>query len=139
MTHLMFKDELLDLQLLRVVGAAAYGGSDIGECLQTAKRISGSDLDSWYAEWLATADAVAELGEREAAAGHREAAQRAYLRASSYYRTAGVMLMGVPLDPRLVESNARETETFRLAGALMARPPEILEIPFEGATLAAKK
>jgi alpha-beta hydrolase superfamily lysophospholipase len=135
MTHLMLKDELLDAQLLRVVGVAAHGGSDVGECLETAKRISGTDLDSWYEQWLATADAASALGEREAASGHREAAQRAYLRASSYYRTAGVMLMGIPLDPRLVESNTRQTETFRLAGALMARPPEVLEIPFEDVTL----
>jgi alpha-beta hydrolase superfamily lysophospholipase len=135
MTHLMLKDELLDAQLLRVVGVAGYGGSDVGECLRTAKRINGTDLDSWYGEWSATADATAELAEREAAVGHREAARRAFLRACSYYRTAGVMLMGVPLDSRLVASNARQTDTFREAGALMQRPPEILEIPFEGVTL----
>ena len=45
------------------------------------------------------------------------------------------MLMGAPTDPRLVASNARQTETFRRAAALMARPPELLEIPYEGTTL----
>ena len=45
------------------------------------------------------------------------------------------MLMGAPTDPRLVACNARQTETFRRAGALMERPPEVLEIPYEGTTL----
>ncbi|MBV9920159.1 MAG: dipeptidyl aminopeptidase, partial [Pseudonocardia sp.] len=49
----MFDDVLLDGQLLRTVGAAPYGGADIGECLATARRVQGTDLDSWYAEWTA--------------------------------------------------------------------------------------
>jgi alpha-beta hydrolase superfamily lysophospholipase len=135
MTRLAFKDELLDAQLLRVVGAALYGGSDVGECLATARRIRESNLGSWYAEWGKTADAAAELGEREQSAGRTETARLAYLRASSYYRTAGVMLMGTPLDARLVASNTRQTETFRQAATLMQPAPEVLEIPFEGVTL----
>ena len=43
--------------------------------------------------------------------------------------------MGRPPDERLIASNARQTELFRRAGALMAVPPETLEIPFEDASL----
>jgi hypothetical protein len=32
-TRVALKDELLDAQLLRAVGASPYGGSDVGECL----------------------------------------------------------------------------------------------------------
>ena len=39
MTHLALKDDLLDGQLLRAVGAAPYGGADVGECLATARRV----------------------------------------------------------------------------------------------------
>jgi hypothetical protein len=35
-THLALQDELLDAQVLRAVGAAPYGGADIGECLTAA-------------------------------------------------------------------------------------------------------
>ena len=130
-----FKDELLDAQLLRVIGSTLYGGADVGECLATARRIDESDLASWYEQWRRTAEASAELAKREQSAGRRESARLAYFRASSYYRTAGVMLMGIPLDPRLVTSNALQSETFRLGGALMTYPPEVLEIPFGAASL----
>ena len=135
MTHLALEDDLLDAQLLRAVGAAPYGGADVGECLATARRVKGTDLDSWHDEWLRTAEAVSALAEEAERDGRRETARLAHLRACTYFRTAGVMLMGVPLDPRLVASNARQTEAFRRAAALMETPPEILEIPFEGTTL----
>lgn len=104
-------------------------------CLSTAARVRGTDLDSWHAEWRAPAESVAGLAEREAAAGRNETARLAYLRASTYFRTVGVVLLRLPLDPRLVASNARQTAMFRSAAALMAVPPEQIEIPFEGASL----
>jgi alpha-beta hydrolase superfamily lysophospholipase len=45
------------------------------------------------------------------------------------------MALDTPLDARLVTSNARQTEMFRRGAALLPLPPEILEIPYEGATL----
>jgi alpha-beta hydrolase superfamily lysophospholipase len=134
-THLVLKDELLDAQTLRAVAAAQYGGADIGECLATARRVRGTDLDGWHDEWRRTADAVTALAEDAEAAGRRETARRAHLRACTYYRTAGVMLMGAPIDPRLVETYALQRTAFRRAAALMEHPPEILEIPFEGGAL----
>ena len=135
MTQLVLDDDLLDAQTLRAAGAALYGGADLGECIVTARRVRGVELDSWHDEWRATADTVGALADEAEARGARETARLAHLRASTYYRTAGLMLMGVPLDPRLVETNALQTERFRRAGALMALPPEILEIPFEEGTL----
>jgi alpha-beta hydrolase superfamily lysophospholipase len=135
MTRVLFKDELLDAQLLRAVGAGLYGGADVGECLATAHRIDESDLGSWYDQWTGTGTAVAELAASEAAAGRRESARLAYLRACTYHRTAGVMLLGTPLDTRLVSAYARQTEMFRRAGALMNVPAEGVEIPFEDSAL----
>jgi len=134
-TRVALKDELLDAQLLRAVGAAPYGGSDVGECLAVAGRVRGTDLDGWHREWSAAAERVATLAQRAADAGHAETARLAYLRASSYFRTAGVMLMDAPLDLRLVEAYARQTEMFRCAAALMVPAAEIVEIPFENTTL----
>jgi len=134
-TRVALKDELLDAQLLRAIGASPYGGSDVGECLAVARLVSGTDLDGWHREWSVAAERVAALAQTAADAGHAETARLAYLRASSYFRTAGVMLMGAPVDPRLVEAYARQTEMFRCAAALMLPAGEIVEIPFESTTL----
>src|SRR5262245_32275948 len=115
MTRVRLDDELLDAQLLRAMGAALYGGADIGECLAAAARVKGTDLDSWYAAWTQLGEQVRELARVEEAAGHRASARAAYLRASTYYRTAGSMLYAVPADPRQAASNLAQTETFRHA------------------------
>ena len=135
MTRLVLKDELLDAQLLRAVGAATYGGADVGECIATARRIDERSLDSWYEQWTATATAVGRLAAAEEEAGNRESARLAHLRACTYHRTAGVMLMAAPLDRRLVSAYAAQRQAFGHAAALMDVPPEALEIPFEWTTL----
>jgi len=134
-THLALADDLLDLQLLRAVGSAPYGGADIGECLAVARRVRGTNLDSWYEAWSAAATAALGTAEQEIAAGHRESARLAYWRASTYFRTAGVMLMGTPLDHRLVESTARQADTFQRGAALLAAPPKLVRIPYQDTTL----
>ena len=134
-TRLVLKDELLDAQVLRTIGSAPYGGADIGEALAAARKVHGTDLDSWYEVWTALADRLSALAAEAAAAGMSETARLAYWRASSYYRTAGVMLMAAPLDQRLVESSHRQTATFRQGAELMDQPPEIVEIPYEDTTL----
>jgi hypothetical protein len=85
--------------------------------------------------WTSTAGRVCALAETELAAGRLKTARDAFFRASNYFRTAGVMLMGPPLDERLRATNARQTEVFRRGAALLAQPPEILDIPYEGTTL----
>lgn len=134
-TRLVLKDDLLDTQVLRTIGSAPYGGADIGEALATARTIHGTDLDGWFRAWNALADRVSSLATEAEAAGMSETARLAYWRASSYYRTAGVMLIAEPLDPRLVESSHLQTATFQRGAALMEQPPEIIEIPFEDTTL----
>ncbi len=133
--RLFFEDELLDAQLLRVVGAAVYGGSDIGECLAAARRVQGLDLGSWHDAWRGLADDTRRLADQAHATSQRETARSAYLRASSYYRTAGVMLMGMPVDPRLVACNRDQAAAFRAGAGLMALPPEVVEIPLSPSAL----
>lgn len=133
--RVVLKDDLLDGQVLRLLGAAPYGGADVGEVLTAARTIKGTDLDSWFEAWTSLADRVAKLGAASEQAGDHESAKLAYLRASNYYRTAGLMLMGLPVDPRLGESLHRCRDAFRRGAALMVQPPEIVEIPFEGTTL----
>ena len=128
-TRLLLNDDLLDAQLVRAVGAAGYGGADLGECIAAARRLDERDLGSWYEEWTATATAVARLAEQKVAAGNRESARLAFLRACTYHRTAGVMLLGEPLDQRLVSAYRAQADMFAAALDLMELPVERIEIP----------
>jgi pimeloyl-ACP methyl ester carboxylesterase len=130
---LVIQDELLDGQLLRVLGSAPYGGADIGECVATARLIDlKNPVESWYEQWRALAERVLDLA---AHAHDRQSARAAYLRGSNYLRAAGSLLMGVPLDKRLVDSNLRQADAFRKGVSLLDHPPEIVQIPFADITL----
>ena len=135
MTSLGIKDDLLDAQALRALGAAPYGGADAGEVLTAASAVRGTDLDSWYANWASLASHMVTMAERERAAGRLVSARSAFFRAATYERTAGLMLLGAPLDPRLSSSIERQTDSFRRGAALLDLPPDIVEIPYEGTTL----
>jgi pimeloyl-ACP methyl ester carboxylesterase len=135
LTRVGVKDVLLDAQTLRTLGSAPYGGADVGECLAAAARVQGTDLTSWHDAWVSAAATVLALAEGELAAERTETARLAFWRSSSYFRTAGVMLMGTPPDPRLVAASIRQTDAFRRGAALLALPPEVLQIPYEGTTL----
>ncbi|MGV9933732.1 alpha/beta hydrolase family protein [Streptomyces olivaceoviridis] len=122
-------------ETLRSFGHIAYGGADFGEVLTTAQRIRGGDFDSWYDEWLATADRVAEVAREAEQAGHRVSAHDAWLRASNYYRSAEFFLHGNPADPRIEHAYQASVTAFRSAAALSDRPVTPVEIPFENTTL----
>jgi alpha-beta hydrolase superfamily lysophospholipase len=134
-TRIGIRDELLSAQTLRAMGSAPYGGADIGECLAAARRAGGADPGRWHDAWTAAAEAASGLAEQELAAGRDDSARLAFWRASSYYRTAGCLLLAAPPDPRLIRSNVRQTEAFRRGAALLARPPELVQIPYAGTTL----
>lgn len=123
---------------LRALQHAVYGGADFGECLTTMQRISDAGTrDEWFNAWVSTADEVAAAGDDSTSKGHAVSAREAYLRASTYYRTANFPLFGAPTDPRLAATFEKETRTFQKGAALYDPPIEVLEIPFESKTLPA--
>jgi pimeloyl-ACP methyl ester carboxylesterase len=139
----LMKDELFEAQLLRAMGYAPYGGADAGECLAVADRIAGTDLDAWHDAWAAMAARLYEQAaaseaagqQMSEAAGRQASARSGFFRAANYFRTAGLFAMRAPLDPRLAEAHRREVESFRRGAALLALPPEIVQIPYEGSFL----
>jgi pimeloyl-ACP methyl ester carboxylesterase len=131
----LMKDELFEAQLLRAIGYAPYGGADAGECLATAGQIAGTSLDSWHDAWTATAGRLYGQAEASAAVAQAASARSGFFRAANYFRTAGLFAMGVPADPRLAEAHRREVDSFRRGAALLAVPPEIIQIPYEGSFL----
>jgi len=133
----LMKDELFEAQLLRAIGYAPYGGADAGECLAVAQRVAGTNLASWHDAWAAAAERLTTAAAASAAAGQAASARSGFFRAANYFRTAGLFAMGAPVDPRLTEAHRREVESFRRGAALLALPPEIVAIPYEGSSLPA--
>jgi alpha-beta hydrolase superfamily lysophospholipase len=135
MTKLLLDDDLLDAQLIRAIGATSHQGADIGEVVQAMRGLDEKNLDSWYEAWNTLGERVFAFAEEQERAGHRVSARAAFLRACTYLRTGGSMLYSSPVDPRMAQSNTRQTAAFRRAAALMDTPVEIVQIPFEGTTL----
>lgn len=128
-------DDFFDGQTLRAAAASNFGGADLLECVAIARRVRKSDLDSWHDQWRAAAERAYALGEEAEATGRHETAKLGFLRACTYFRTAGVVFLAEPVDPRLPDSIARQREAFRRAVPHLDAHVEVVEIPFEGATL----
>lgn len=132
----LFKNESFSFETLRGAGFAAYGGSDLGEVLVTAKAIPEGNESAWLKSWERTADRVAGLAEVSLARGHRVSAREAFFRASNYYRTAEFFKREDPdTDPDVARLSSRSRDTFVAAAKLLGTPFEIVRIPYEGTTL----
>ena len=133
---IVFQDPTFSLQLLRAIRETYYKGADVGECLSTAHRIKEGDFESWYKEWLNTAQRVHTYADNSLAAGHKISALEAYLRASNYYRVAEFLLMD-PEDLRIQTAWGNSKECFSKAAELFSPPVEAepIEIPYERTTL----
>jgi dienelactone hydrolase len=128
-------DKQFWFETLRVLGAADYGGAQIGEVLAAAGSIVPGDYDSWYDAWVQLADRVANGADLALRGGHRVSARDGFLRASNYYRSSEFFLHGDPSDARLRRAYERSVACFKHAAALFERPVEPVEIPYERTTL----
>ncbi|WP_328618408.1 esterase FrsA [Amycolatopsis sp. NBC_00355] len=127
MKQLMFtEDPQFWFETLRLFGHAAYGGSDFGEVLAAASKVTPGDYDSWHDAYRGLADRLYA----EAADASPVTARDLLLRASTYYFSADFFLHGDPADPRIAAAYDRSVECFRRAA--VAEP---VEIPYEGTTL----
>jgi pimeloyl-ACP methyl ester carboxylesterase len=131
----LMKDELFQAQLLRAMGYAPYGGADAAECLAVAGRIPGTGLDAWHDTWAAAAARLYGQAQASEAAGRTASARSGFFRAANYFRTAGIFAMRAPPGPRLAEAHRREVDSFRRGAALLAVPPEIVQIPYQASSL----
>lgn len=131
----IFQDEQYSFEALRALSLSVVGGSDIGECVSTIYRIKDGDDESWYQEWLKTAERVEKLAQGFLQQGDRMSAKQCYTRASNYYRTAEFFLHADPNDPRIVETWRKSRDCFLELVELSDGLIEPVEIPFEGTTL----
>jgi pimeloyl-ACP methyl ester carboxylesterase len=133
---IIFQDPAFSFQLLRTIGSTYYGGTDIGECLSTAYRIKEGNFESWYTEWLATAERVSKYGDNSLSSGRKVSAREAYLRAFNYYRNAEFFLHANPQDPRIIETWQKSIDSFKKAAQLFVPyKVEFVEIPYEGTSI----
>jgi pimeloyl-ACP methyl ester carboxylesterase len=132
---LIFKDKEYSFQTIRALGYTAGGAADISEVLNTAYRIREGDDESWYREWLKTAEGREKAGDDFLSRGHRASAGTEFLKASNYYRTAEFFLHTDPHDPRIVNTWRKSRDAFLKAARISDRPIIPVEIPFEGTTL----
>ncbi len=131
----VFDDPQFSFQMLRALGSATYGGSDIGECLSTGYRITEGDFESWYSEWNRTAERLNAFADECMESGRSVSAREAYLRASNYYRLAEFYLHGDPSDTRINDLSGKSLDCFARFRRLDPTLVEVVKIPYEGTTL----
>jgi pimeloyl-ACP methyl ester carboxylesterase len=123
-----------DFQLAGVLGAAQSGGAAVGECYATISTVKDGDLRGWSDAWEQTATRIEETASRCESEGHAISAAEAYLRASTYWRTAGFFLERD--DNNRIAFWNRHRQSLRSGVRLAGVPCEAIDIPFEnGKTL----
>jgi hypothetical protein len=123
------ENEAYSLQFMKVLGLAQEGASTISECFLTASRIIPGDDDSWCREWSNIAQESVARAKHALMRGNVETAKNNWLRASSYFRTAGVFLE--PSDKRASPILAEMENCSRCYLALMKPMGEVIQIPGE--------
>ena len=125
----------LSYQFRRGLGETQEGGGTVSECFQAAARMIPGDKESWHREWLAVADRNFTRAEDEARLGHVSTAMNCWLRAADYYRQAEFFL-GADDPRRLATFTKMERASHRFL-AHLTPPGEVLQIPYEDASLYA--
>jgi len=130
----IFKDKSFVFEFIRAIGYSYEGGADIGECIDTARRIKDGDDESWYNEWLKTAERLYEFAQKMEKEKDRVAATEAYLRASNYYRSAGFFMRSKTGLPKALVTWKKSKESFLKAITFMPNIKAV-KIPYESTVL----
>lgn len=133
MTQMFFKSKTFNYEAKRLLQYATVQGADINEVLNTTGRIRNSDHESWYKEWLTTAQRIEKIAEN-GKYNLRNKGQFLF-RAHSYYRTAEFFLPAN--DKRKLSVYDKSLQTFYRSLDLQSIDYKKLEIPYESKTLCA--
>jgi len=128
-----FRDDEFNYQLIRALGVADYGGSTVGECLGVVEEITDGSPRSWAVAFERLAERTEGRGRACLEAGRRVSGRDHLLRASTYYRTAEYYAEGIEGGSH--HTGERSQACFARAAALLDRPVELVEVPFEGGSL----
>ncbi len=125
----------MDFETQIILGSCYYGAADAGEVLSTIDRIPSGDCETWYRQWLQTAERVRSAADTSLAAGNRVSARRGYLRASCYYSAAAVFIDGTDDPSRGVSAWKEHLSCWEGFCANMEPPAEKVLIPYEGTSM----
>jgi alpha-beta hydrolase superfamily lysophospholipase len=122
---------------INMLSSAPYGGSEINELHRIGTALldqaAGSDDEAWFEVCREQGDRVRGMAEKYENGGYHVSAAHAYLRATNYY------LFGerfrTPKDERALEVYRTAVNCFHRHVALTDVKIEIVEVPFEGASL----
>jgi len=131
--HRFFKSEFFNFEVVRILGTAPNGGSDVAEVLEAIGHIKDGDAESWGRAWKTQAERAEALGIKAKRDGLKTLARDAFLRASNYTRASGYMLTGDGPnrpDPNLRHVCERVHDLFREATALMNCGVHYVSIPY---------
>ncbi|KIM94021.1 hypothetical protein OIDMADRAFT_136494 [Oidiodendron maius Zn] len=128
-----FEYKWYNLELLRLLGAAPYGGCDAAEFLELVASLKPNDASDWSHKFLALAERTQTWAEQMQKSGHSSAAKGAYLRASNYFRCAQYMFPVMPEkeQPYFLSLYHRSISNFEQAAKLMEHEVRRIRIPFQ--------
>lgn len=126
-----------DAQLQRTLAASNSGSADIGEALATARSVVSGNADDWFTRWSSVARATGEKARDAIRTGHILTAQRAFLRATEYWRQAIYFIRHDLNDARLQQGYREHRTAFRSAVPLLPWTVTMAEIPLGGAWMGA--
>jgi pimeloyl-ACP methyl ester carboxylesterase len=118
---------------MRSLGAASFGGGEVGEIFAARAVMGSDDPRAWPPSFAALADRLRAAGEDAARRGQRVSARDHLMRASMYYRSAEYF--ADPFGRAAQQWGCASREAFVKAAAHMAERVEAVEIPFEGKAL----
>lgn len=121
-----------------VLGAAAYGGADLGEADRVGRRLRehAGDDDAWFEAWRELGNDLRARGEAAEAAGRRLTAAGCYLRSTAYHQIGE--RFRTPKDATALEVYRASVDSFHRFAALSDGPRiEPVEVPFEDSSLPA--
>lgn len=131
---LFFKDSSFTFEGIRSLGLCIAGGGDIGECIDTMRRIKDKDELSWFNEWKRTADRVYDMAQEFEKAGHKVSAREAYFRAGMYYRAASFYMNNKENMGKGMAAWKKSRDSF-LKGIASLDYVKPVEIPYLNTTL----
>ncbi|KAF1730565.1 2,6-dihydropseudooxynicotine hydrolase [Beauveria bassiana] len=128
----LFKSDFFNFEALRLLSFTPHEGGEVSEFMTALGKIKDNDTESWYAAWIEAAEKVEALAVEAELAGNREAARRAYFRASNYHRSAQFMLDGYPgTDTRILRASENSILNFWHAANLLDSSMQRVEIPYQ--------
>jgi Prolyl oligopeptidase family len=132
MGYKFFSDDGFNFDIESLLGNVHCGCGDVGEILSTVEVIKDGDFQSWVSSWTATALRLEKIAAASAAAGHRQSARDAYLRATTYYGAALSAVDGVDnSDAVLATTFKAHRRTFDEYVDLLDTPVERVAISYE--------